>query len=94
MWYVRISDFIDHVLKGHQVYSPLLSNGSYCVVSDTGVEYLSKDMMEDRQWGSGNNPLTAVWEFLKTHSEFEIEKSIEQKLLITSAPDGYLKRMR
>lgn len=83
----------DHVLKELQFYTPLVSIGCYCVVSDTGIEYLSKDMIEDRPWGPGNNPMTAVWEFLKTHTEFEIDKSIEQKLLITSAPDGYLKRV-
>lgn len=84
----------DHVLKELQFYAPLVSIGSYCVVSDTGIEYLSRDMIDNRPWGPGNNPLTAVWEFLKTHTEFEIDKSIEKKLLITSAPDGYLKRVR
>lgn len=84
----------DHVLEELQFYAPLVSIGSYCVVSDTGIEYLSKDMIEDRPWGPGNNPLTAVWEFLKTHSEFEIDKSMECKLLITSAPEGWLKRVR
>jgi len=84
----------DHVLKELQFYTPLVSIGSYCVVSDTGIEYLSKDMIEDRPWGPGNNPMIAVWEFLKTHTEFEIDKSIEYKLLITSAPDGYLRRVR
>lgn len=83
----------DHVLKELHFYTPLVSIGSYCVVSDTGIEYLSKDMIEDRPWGPGNNPLTAVWEFLKTNKEFEIDKSIEQKLLITSAPNGYLRRL-
>jgi cephalosporin hydroxylase len=50
------------------------------------------DMFPDRPWGKGNNPKTAVWEYLKTHSEFEIDKQIENKLLITVAPDGFLKR--
>jgi cephalosporin hydroxylase len=50
----------------------------------------------DRPWGVGNNPITAVWEYLKTHSEFEIDKTIQHKLLITItvAPDGYLKRVK
>jgi cephalosporin hydroxylase len=47
----------------------------------------------DRLWGPGNNPKTAVWEYLRTHPEFEINKSIENKLLITVAPDGYLRRV-
>jgi cephalosporin hydroxylase len=47
----------------------------------------------DRPWGPRNNPKTAVWEYLKTHPEFEIDKKIQNKLLITVAPDGYLKRV-
>jgi cephalosporin hydroxylase len=30
---------------------------------------------------------------LKTHPEFEIDKRINHKLLISVAPDGYLKRV-
>ncbi|MCI5133596.1 MAG: cephalosporin hydroxylase [Candidatus Electrothrix sp. AW2] len=84
----------DHVLAELEAYAPLTSVGSYCVVFDTIVEDLPADMFPDRPWGPGNNPKTAVWEYLKTHSEFEIDKSIQHKLLITVAPDGYLKRIR
>jgi cephalosporin hydroxylase len=45
-------------------------------------------------WGPGNNPKTAVWEYLKSHPEFEIDKQIDHKLLISVAPDGYLRRVR
>jgi len=82
----------DHVLAELQAYAPLTSVGSYCVVFDTVVEDMPADMFPDRPWGPGNNPKTAVWEFLKTHSEFEIDRSIQHKLLITVAPDGYLFR--
>ena len=51
-------------------------------------------MFPDRPWGIGNNPKTAVWEYLNTHPEFVIDKQIDNKLLITVAPDGYLKRVR
>jgi len=51
-------------------------------------------MFENRDWGVGDNPKTAVWEYLKTHPEFEIDKSIDHKLLISVAPDGYLKRVK
>ena len=83
----------DHVLAELEAYAPLTSVGSYCVVFDTGVEDLPDDMFSDRPWGVGNNPKTAVWEYLKTHPEFEIDKSIQHKLLITVAPDGYLNRV-
>lgn len=81
----------DHVLKELQLYSPLVTNGSYIVVFDTVIEDMPEDFFPDRPWGKGNNPKTAVWEFLKTNDRFEIDKEIENKLLITVAPDGYLK---
>lgn len=85
----------EHVLEELKLYAPLTSVDSYCIVFDTVVE----DMPEDydwgvRPWGKGNNPKTAVWEYLKTHDEFEIDKSIDSKLLITVAPDGFLKRVK
>jgi cephalosporin hydroxylase len=84
----------DHVLAELEAYGPLVSVGSYCVVSDTGIEDLPEGFYADRSWGKGNNPKTAVWEYLKTSPGFEIDKSTEHKLMITGAPDGYLKRVR
>jgi cephalosporin hydroxylase len=83
----------DHVLAELQAYAPLTSVGSYCVVFDTIVEDMPADMFPDRPWGLGNNPKTAVWEYLKTHPEFQIDEGVQRKLLITVAPDGYLKRV-
>ena len=81
----------DHVLAELKAYAPLTSVDSYCVVFDTVIEDLPADMFGDRPWGVGNNPKTAVWEYLKNHLEFAINKSMQYKLLITVAPDGYLK---
>jgi len=83
-----------HVLAELKAYSSLTTIGSYCVVFDTIVEDLPEDFYQDRPWGIGNNPKTAVREFLKGNTNFEIDKSIESKLLITVAPDGYLKRIK
>ena len=84
----------EHVLAELQAYAPLTSVGSYCVVFDTIVEDMPKDMFPDRPWGPGNNPKTAVREYLKSHPEFEIDKQIDHKVLISAAPDGYLRRVR
>lgn len=84
----------EHVLAELEAYAPLTSVGSYCVVFDTVVEDMPKEMFPDRPWGPGDNPKTAVSEYLKAHSEFEIDKGIQHKLLITVAPDGYLKRVK
>lgn len=83
----------DHVLGELEAYAPLTSVGSYCVVFDSVVEDMPKEMSFDRPWGPGNNPKTAVWKYLETHKEFEIDRSIQGKLLVTVAPDGYLKRV-
>lgn len=80
-----------HVLRELQLYSPLVTKGSYLVVFDTIIEDMPEDFFPDRPWGKGNNPKTAVWEFLKTNDRFVIDENIGNKLLITVAPDGYLK---
>lgn len=96
----RIMVFMDsyhthaHVLAELNAYAPLVSTGSYCVVFDTGVEDLPSYYCSDREWGKGNNPKTAVMEFLKSHDEFEIDKSMDYKLLISAAQDGYLRRIK
>ena len=84
----------DHVLAELEAYAPLTSVDSYCVVFDTLIQDMPAELFENRPWGPGDNPKTAVWEYLKTHPEFEIDKSIDHKLLISVAPDGYLKRIR
>jgi cephalosporin hydroxylase len=84
----------EHALAELEAYAQLTSVGSYCVVFDTLIEDMGEGAYPERAWGVGNNPKTAVWEYLKTHSEFEINKSIDHKLLISVAPDGYLKRVR
>ena len=83
-----------HVLEELKAYASLTSLDSYCVVFDTIVQDIPKELSGDRPWGPGDNPKTAVWEYLKTHPEFEIDNSIENKLLVTVAPNGYLRRIK
>jgi cephalosporin hydroxylase len=84
----------EHVAKEIELYHRLVSVGSYLMVFDTIVEDLPKDYFEDRPWNVGDNPKTAVHEFLKANPDFEIDKSVQNKLIITAAPDGYIKRIR
>lgn len=83
----------DHVLAELNAYADLTTVGSYCVVFDTIVEDLPADMYPDRSWGPGDNPKSAVFEYLKDDSRFVIDKSIDNKLLISVTPDGFLKRV-
>ena len=84
----------DHVIAELEAYAPLVSLGSYCIVFDTGIEDIPEDMCSNRSWGRGNNPKTAVWEYLRTHPEFEIDKHMDHKLLISVAQNGYLKKVK
>lgn len=81
----------EHVYKELELYSPFVGKGSYIIVMDTGIEDAPESSSLDRPWGKGNNPKIAVWEFLKKNDRFEIDEEIPNKLLITVAPDGYLR---
>jgi cephalosporin hydroxylase len=83
-----------HVLAELEAYAPLTSVGSYCVVFDTVIEDLPAGIFPDRPWGPGDNPKTAVNEYLKSHTEFEVDRRMDDKLLISVAPSGYLRRIR
>jgi cephalosporin hydroxylase len=83
----------EHVLGELNAYAHLVTKGSYCVVFDTFVEDMPPKYFPDRPWDKGDSPKTAVREYLKSHNEFEIDKSIDSKLLISVAPDGYLLRI-
>lgn len=82
----------DHVLAELEAYAPMVAPGSYCVVFDTLIEDMDADAYPDRPWSIGDNPKTAVWKYLESHSEFSIDRDIDRKLLITVAQDGFLKR--
>jgi len=82
----------DHVLAELEAYAGLVTPGSYCIVFDTVIDDVASEMFPDRPWGPGNSPKSAAKEFLSSHPEFEVDKSIDHKLLISVAPDGYLVR--
>jgi cephalosporin hydroxylase len=84
----------DHVLAELRAYSPLVSKGSYLVVFDTIVEDLPEEYFENRPWGKNDNPRIALRQFLRVNHRFQIDRKITNKLLITAAPDGYLKRVK
>lgn len=81
-----------HVLGELEAYGPLVTSGSYCVVFDTFVDDMPRDFFPDRPWNVGDNPKTAVREWLSSHPDFEIDRTMENKLLVTVAPEGFLRR--
>ncbi len=94
----------DHVLTELNLYAPLVSPGCYCVVFDTLIEQMPDSFYPDRPWGRGNNPATAVKEFVKNLENekvlaedggrllFESDAEIDNKLLVSMNPGGYLQR--
>ena len=82
----------DHVLAELEAYAPLTTVGSYCVVFDTIVEEMPPATYPDRPWGPGNSPKSALVEYLQSHPEFEPDERFDNKLLITVAAGGYLRR--
>jgi len=84
----------DHVLSELEAYASLTSVDSYCVVFDSVIEDMPNSFFNNRQWGKGNNPKTALWMFLENHPEFKIDDSYQCKNLLTVAPDGFLKRIK
>jgi cephalosporin hydroxylase len=81
----------EHVLAELQLYAPLVTEGSYLIVMDTVVEDMPADAFPDRPWGTGDNPMTAMREFLAGTDRFEIDQEISDKLVLTVAPSGYLR---
>lgn len=82
----------EHVLAELEAYAPLVTPGSYCVVFDTLIDDMPAEFFNTSKWGIGDNPKTAVRQFLADNDHFEIDEDIEAKLLITVAPGGYLRR--
>jgi cephalosporin hydroxylase len=106
--YQRIMVFLDsnhthdHVLAELIAYAPLVSVGSYCVVFDTVVEEVPAETYPDRPWGPGNSPKSAVREYLRrlnagelgeSPAKFTVDKRVDNQLLVSMAPDGYLHRV-
>jgi len=97
--YNKVMVFLDshhsheHVLSELKLYSNFVTKNSYCIVFDTVIEDLPSVLSTDRPWGPGNSPKTAVNSFLTNNKNFEIDKTYQEKYVITVAPDGFLKRI-
>lgn len=83
----------EHVLAELMAYAELVTAGSYCIVQDTGIEDAVEGSFPGRSWGPGNSPKSAIAAWLPDHPEFVVDHRIDQKLLLTSSPGGYLRRV-
>jgi len=98
--YKKIMVFLDsnhthnHVKEELNAYASLTSLNSYCIVFDTIVEYMPKNFYSNRPWNKGDNPMTAVNDYLKEHDEFKIDKIINDKIMLSQSPNGFLKKIK
>ncbi|MFA4933768.1 MAG: cephalosporin hydroxylase family protein [Candidatus Omnitrophota bacterium] len=84
----------EHVLQELQLYSKLVTLGCHLVLPDTFIEFFPKGYYSNRPWDVGNNTMTALKEFLRNNRKFVVDKTINEKLVITEGIDGYLKRIK
>jgi cephalosporin hydroxylase len=85
----------DHVAAELKMYAPMVTIGSYLVLPDTFIEMFPKGYYAaSRPWDVGNNPMTALREFMKSSNDFEVDRELNEKLMITEAFDGYLRRVK
>ena len=82
----------DHVLQELRFYAPLVGPGSYLICGDTIIEFQPPADKRPRPWGKGNNPATALQAFRQECTDFEVDTAIENKLLLSNMPGGYLRR--
>lgn len=83
----------EHVLEELFLYSEFVQVGGYIVVMDTVIESLAPELHDPSRWGIGNNPMSAVEEFIEQQSNFVIDETFTKKLMISAAPRGVLKRV-
>jgi len=80
-------------LKELEIYSELVTEGMYLILPDTFIEFFPKGYYDNRPWDVGNNPYTALMEFLSKNNDFVIDKKIVNKMMITEGIDGFLKKV-
>jgi cephalosporin hydroxylase len=85
----------EHVFKELNLYSELVSPGSYLIVQDTYIddkEKWIKKFAACSGYKKSGGPRKAVREFLRKNHDFIVDESCE-RFLITFNPSGYLKKV-
>lgn len=84
----------DHVYQELCLYADLVTPGSYLILPDTFIEFFPSGHYVDRPWDKGNNPYTAMKQFLAERDDFEVDPVPSDKSLITETLGGYLVRKK
>jgi len=75
-----------HVAAELEIYAPLVTPSSYCLVQDGIIDVLP--LMENARPG----PLHSIDDFVAQHPEFEVDQERCERFLITHHPRGWLRR--
>jgi cephalosporin hydroxylase len=87
----------EHVLAELRAYGELVTPGQYLIVSDTLLGRMTPEQTptaRSQVWLPGNEPLAAVDAYLAETDRFEADPVVNGKLIFSSSPGGYLKRVR
>jgi cephalosporin hydroxylase len=84
----------EHVATELDLYARFVTPGSYLIVYGTSVADLPADLALDRPWGPERNPGSALADWLPHHPEFAVARDIDDRLVLSDAPGGYLRRLR
>ncbi len=85
----------DHVLAECRAYGPLVTEGCYLVVADTLVGHVTEENAPKKRsklWFEGNEPLSALRDYMAEQNVFEVDPVLNGKLVLSSSPGGYIRR--
>jgi len=87
----------DHVLAECRAYGPMVTPGCYMVVADTLVGHLTAENAPKKRskiWYQGNEPLSALRDYMAECDRFEVDEVLNGKLVLSSSPGGYVRCIR
>jgi cephalosporin hydroxylase len=85
-----------HVLAECRAYGPMVTPGCYMVVADTIVGHVSEENAPKKRsklWFKGNEPLSALQDYMAETDRFEVDEVLNGKLVLSSSPGGYIRRV-
>jgi cephalosporin hydroxylase len=80
-----------------EIYAPLVSKNYYLVAADTVLGHFTDEQTptaRSKVWNSGNDPYSALCDFLKNNTDFEPETAVNGKIIDARSPGGDLRRRK
>ncbi len=86
-----------HVLAECRAYGPMVTPGCYMVVADTLVGHVTEEnapRKRSKVWFKGDEPLSALQDYMAETNRFEVDEALNGKLVMSSSPGGYVRARR